>query len=225
MITNRRLYIGLPVVAVALAVIVLAVLQWQSTRAVVEVGFWFDDVTFELSSPLDLQQLGGPIDDREKAMIRELAQHEMESAYADLRVRFTENRRAYHRVRVVQGELEGATKLSRGAAGQTVAMGPAGGDSTISFYVAVRGAFAYASSQATRRDILEGIGRGVGRTAVHELAHQFLGTTSAHSRDDRSYEYGSPDRIGQYYGPIHWSTAWEPLQERLGRCDRVRPHR
>jgi hypothetical protein len=98
-----------------------------------------------------------------------------------------------------------------------MAMGPVGGDSTISFHVAVRGAFAYAQPRATRREILEGIGRGIGRTAVHELAHQFLGTVSAHSRDDRSYEYGSPDRIGQYYGPIHWSTAREPLLARLGK--------
>src|SRR5262245_53811815 len=217
MVTNRRLYIGLPVGAVAVALLILALVQWRSKSAVVEVGFWFDDVTFELASPLDRQQIGGLIDENEKVLIRKTAQTEMESAYADLRVRFSENRRAYHRVRVVQGELEGATKLSRGAAGQTMAMGPVGGDSTISFYVAVRGAFAYAAPQATRREILEGIGRGIGRTAVHELAHQFLGTTSAHSRDDRSYEYGSPDRIGQYYGPIHWSTAWEPLQARLGR--------
>ena len=217
MITNRLLYFGLPLATVATAVVILAILHFRSKSVVVEVGFWFDEVTFELSSPLDLRQLGGPIDDGEKAMIREMAQREMASAYADLRVRFTENRRAYHRVRVVQGELEGATKLSRGAAGQTMAMGPVGGDSTISFHVAVRGAFAYAAPQATRREILEGIGRGIGRTAVHELAHQFLGPTSAHSRDDRSYEYGSPDRIGQYYGPIHWSTAWEPLRARLGR--------
>ena len=216
MITNRRLYIGLPVGAVALAVIVLAILHWRSQGVVVEAGFWFDDVTFELSSPLDVQQLGGPIVESEKAMIRRLAQQEMESAYADLRVRFTENRRAYHRVRVIQGVVKEVFKMSRGAAGQTTAMGPMGGDSTVSFYVIVRGAFAYAPPQATRRDILEGIGRGIGRTAVHELAHQFLGTTSAHSGDDRSYEYGSPDRIGQYYGPIHWSTAWEPLSARLG---------
>ncbi len=71
--------------------------------------------------------------------------------------------------------------------------------------------------RSSRREIVEAIGRGLGRTGVHELQHQLLGAQSAHSHDDRSYEYHSPDRIGQYYGPIHWSTAWLPLQERLGK--------
>ncbi len=215
MITNRRLFFGVPLVAVAAAVVTLVVLDRRSKIVVVEAGFWFQDVTFEMS-PLDIQQLGGSIDDQEKAMIQSVARNELAAAYANLRVRFTENRRAHYRVRVVQGPLPAVLKMGGGAAGQTNAMGPMGGDSTVSFLVAVRGAFAYAPPHATRRDILEGIGRGLGRTAVHELNHQLLGTTSAHSSDDRSYEFDSPDRIGQYYGPIHWSTAWEPLQKRLG---------
>lgn len=216
MITNRRLFFGVPLGAVAVAVVILGVLQRRSQSLVIEPGFWFDDVTFEIS-PLDVQQLGGPIDEGEKAMIRDVAWNEVSTAYADLRVRVTENRRAYYRVRVVQGPLEDVSKMSRGAAGQTNTMGPLGGYSTVSFLIAVRGAFAYAPPQATRREILEGIGRGIGRTAVHELAHQLLGTSSAHSDDDRSYEYDSPDRIGQYYGPIHWSTAWPALEQRLGK--------
>jgi hypothetical protein len=215
-ITNRRLFIGVPLVAVAVAVVILVVLDRRSKIVVVEAGFWFQDVTFEMS-PLDIEELGGAITDDEKALIRNVAWNELSSAYSDLRVRFTENRRAHYRVRVVQGPLADALKMGRGASGQTNAMGPMGGDSTVSFLIAVRGAFAYAPPQATRRDILEGIGRGLGRTAVHELAHQLLGTQSAHGNDDRSYEYGSPDRIGQYYGPIHWSTAWTPLVKRLGR--------
>jgi hypothetical protein len=215
-ITNRWLFFSLPLGAVVIALAILMILQWRSSSVVIEAGFWFEDVTFDLS-PLDIQQLGGPIDEREKAMIREVAWNEIRTAYSDLRLRFTENRRAYYRVRVVQGALEDTSKMSRGAAGQTNAMGPLGGDSTVSYLVAVRGAFAYAPPRTSRRDILEAIGRGLGRTAVHELAHQLVSTQSAHSNDDRSYEYHSPDRIGQYYGPIHWSTAWPPLQERLGR--------
>lgn len=202
-------------VAVAIALAILGVLQRRSGSVVLEVGFWFEDVTFELSG-LDLQEMGGPIDEQEQALIHGLARKELETAYSDLRVRFTENRRARHRVRVVQGLVEAMSKMSRGAAGQTHAM-VFWGDSTISFFIAVRGALFNAPPGATRRDKLEGIGRGIGRTAVHELAHQLVGTESAHSDDDRSYEYGSPDRIGQYYGPMHWSTAWEPLQKRLGR--------
>jgi hypothetical protein len=215
-ITNRWLFFGLPFAAVAIAVVILAILQWRSSRVVIEAGFWFDEVTFDLP-PLDVQQIGGPVTDEEKAMIRDLAWAELRTAYADLRLRLTDNHSAFYRARVVQGFLTPGSKIGRGAAGETHVLGPLGGISTISAMIAVRGAFAYAPEGATRRAILEGIGRGIGRTAVHEFQHQLLGPESVHSRDDRSYEYGSPDRIGQYYGPIHWSTAWEPLVERLGK--------
>jgi len=210
MITNRTLFVGAPIGAVVIAVTVLAVLQWQSTTVVVDAGFWFDDVTFELSS-LDSAELGGPITDVEKDMIRSMARSELERAYSGLRIRFTEDPEAFYKVRVAEGFLD------RGAAGQARVMAPFGGVGAVSFMTAVRGAFAYAPPGATRRVILEGIGRGVGRIAVHEFAHQIISRVNIHdSRDDRSYEYSSPDRIGQYYGPIHWSIGWAPLQEQLG---------
>jgi hypothetical protein len=214
-ITNRWLFFGLPLGAVVVALVILASLQWRSRRVVIEAGFWFDDVTFELP-PLDVQQLGGALTEEEKTMIRDLAWDELRMAYGDLRLRLTDNRNAFYRVRVVQGFLT-TSKMSRGAAGETHVMGPFGGWSDVSFVTIARGAFAFAPAGATRKDIVEGIGRGVGRTSVHEVGHQLLGAKGLHSRDDRSYEYGSPDRIGQYYGPIHWDIAWEPLQERLGR--------
>ena len=216
MITNRRLFVGVPLTAVAVAVIILAVVQWRTRTVVVEAGFWFEDVTFAVS-PYDLEQLGGPITSDEQSWIRRLALEELQTAYADFRLRFSDNRDAVYRIRVIQDPMKAVTKMARGAAGETYVMGPFGGFSTVSFTVVIRGAFAYAPPGATRRDILEGIGRGIGRTVVHELAHQILGAQSLHSNDDRSYEYGSPDRIGQYYGPIHWSTAWQPLHDRLGR--------
>ena len=216
MITNRRLFVGVPLVAVAGAIVILVVLQWQSKSVVVEAGFWFEDVTFELS-PYDVQQLGGPLSADERQAISNLAWREVGDAYTNLRLRFTENRQAPYRVRVIQGPMNAALRMSSGAAGETYVFGPFGGFSSISFSVVVRGAFAYAPANAERKEIIDGIGRGIGRTVVHELAHQILGAQNLHSSDDRSYEFGSPDRIGQYYGPIHWSTAWEPLVKRLGR--------
>jgi hypothetical protein len=202
--------------ALAAAGVILGVLQWRSKSVVIEAGLWFEDVTFELSS-YDIDQLGGPLTPAEQQSIRDLMRAEIDEAYNDVRVRWTENRNAMYRIRVIQGAMSAASKLASGAAGETYVMGPFGGYSTVSYLVVVRGAFAYAPATASRQEIVAAIGRGLGRTIVHELAHQILGAQALHSDDERSYEYHSPDRIGQYYGPIHWSTAWEPLQRRLGK--------
>ena len=65
---------------------------------------------------------------------------------------------------------------------------------------------------------MNGIGRGTGRVAVHEFMHQMLGAAGTHNQaDPASYEYGSPERAAQYYGELHWTTAWPALQRRLAR--------
>jgi hypothetical protein len=216
MITNRWLYFGLPLTGVIIAVVTLLFLSWRSKSVEVDAACWFDDVTFELS-PYDVQQIGGPLVAEEQQLIRDLALEEVRTAYADLRLRLTRNHSAFYTVRIVQDLGPAMSKVAGGAAGETHVLGPFGGSSRVSFLVAARGAFAYAPAGATRQVIVEGIGRGIGRTAVHEFEHQILGPQSFHSADERSYEYGSPDRIGQYYGPIHWSDAWLPLQAKLGR--------
>jgi hypothetical protein len=61
------------------------------------------------------------------------------------------------------------------------------------------------------------IGRGIGRAAAHEFAHQFLGSTDIHSRQDvRNYEYRSADRVEQYYGEMRWGAAAPIIAKRMG---------
>jgi hypothetical protein len=56
----------------------------------------------------------------------------------------------------------------------------------------------------------------VGRAAVHEFAHQLLGSARIDDSDDiQSYEYGSAARREQYYGAMHWGGAWPLLYERF----------
>jgi hypothetical protein len=44
-----------------------------------------------------------------------------------------------------------------------------------------------------------------------------LGGDSRHNdTDENSYEYGSPDRFSQYYGELHWTTAWPLLLQKFG---------
>ena len=69
--------------------------------------------------------------------------------------------------------------------------------------------------------MIDGIGRGIGRAAVHELAHQALGLENLayidNRTDENSYEYGNADRPAQYYGDVRWTTAWPVLKEKFGR--------
>lgn len=65
--------------------------------------------------------------------------------------------------------------------------------------------------------MIEAIGRGIGRAAVHEFTHQLLPTADVHdSTDVRSYEYASAARPEQYFGNMRWSLAWPLLHRRFG---------
>ena len=64
--------------------------------------------------------------------------------------------------------------------------------------------------------LIEAIGRGVGRAAVHEFTHQLLPRAAIHSANIRSYEYTSAARPEQYFGDMQWDLALLLLQQRLG---------
>jgi hypothetical protein len=101
-------------------------------------------------------------------------------------------------------------------AGTSRPLGPLGGIGAVDFMLIARKAIQYAPAGASRREIVEGIGRGIGMVAVHEFAHQILGTAGLHNDDENSYEYHSPDRASQYYGELRWTTARPVLQRKLG---------
>jgi len=193
---------------------VLASLACRSSSRLASAGFWFDQVTFELS-PQDEARLGGPIRDEDRRVVETMAWSEVRSAYTGLRLEFSTDHHAFYRVRVVQ-LLPGST-----AAGASHVLVPLGGQGSVSFQVLAGLAVAHAPSGADRVTILEGIGRGIGRAAVHEFAHQIVPEVPIDSSTDpESYEYHSADRAVQFYGSLHWSLAWPALTRRLG--DRAR---
>jgi hypothetical protein len=92
-----------------------------------------------------------------------------------------------------------------------------GGAGAVSFEFAANGAMAYAPESAARPVVIDAIGRGAGRVAVHEFAHQLVPHIEIHnSRNPNSYEYGSISRE-QYFGDMHWDIAGPALDERIGR--------
>ena len=198
--------------ATAAAGLILGGLEYRSRTNVVTAGFWFDDdVTFDVHDP---KRIGGAITSREREQIKRVARQEVEAAFAQFRVRITESRNAFYRVRVRQALTVGRIA----AAGQSNVFGPLGGNGAVSFVTLAAQAMAWAPAGAARADVVDAIGRGIGRAAVHEFVHQILPHGPVHVTQDRaSYEFWSSDRPTQYYGGMRWSVAQDALAERLGR--------
>jgi len=171
-------------------------------------GFWFDGVTFEIAEP-ELARFGGPLSEADKRRIVSIAWSELKQAYASMAITFTDDPNSFYRVRVMQDF--GAS----GAAGHSQVF--VGGQGAVNFTTIVKGAVAYAPLNAERATLIDGIGRGIGRSAAHEFAHQIVPGVNLHSSTDPgSYEFESADRTAQYYGDIHWGLARDPLLKRLG---------
>jgi len=175
-------------------------------------GFYYEDAPFALPAPL-ARQLGGLLTSRELEAIRRISRAEVERAFSGLRIRLSGNRGAFWRVEVVRS-LRGRGALPN--AGESVPLGFMGGSGAVSFDLVAFKAIQYAPAGASRQTIIEGIGRGIGRVAAHEFAHQISNGGAVHNQaDENSYEYPSPDRAAQYYGELHWSTARPLLEEKL----------
>jgi hypothetical protein len=178
-------------------------------------GFWYESGSFVL--PADaMSTLNEPLTADEMKLIKQVSRTEIEQAFSQLRITVTEAPTAFWRVEVLRSlPVRKGQRLPN--AGESLALGPLGGTGAIGFDFVALEALHYAPKGASRRSIVEGIGRGIGRVAVHEFMHQILGAAGGHNDvDENSYEYGSPERSSQYYGELHWTTAWPLLHEKYG---------
>ena len=215
------------VVIGAIAVVIVTgaslAIGWRASRATIDAGFWWDDGPFVLSVD-DATKIGGALNAAELARVEQISRAEVERAYADLRINVTDDRGAFWRVAVVGAPL--TTTRNRitspfSAAGESRVFGPLGGSGSVAFAMLAHNAIEYAPDGASRARIIDGIGRGIGRAAVHELAHQALGLDNVRLIDNRtdehSYEHANADRPSQYYGDLRWTTAWPVLEARFGK--------
>jgi hypothetical protein len=203
------------IAAVVAALGTYAVAKWRAQYYVAEGAFWFEDVTYELPH-LRAAGLGGPITADEKAIIESVAWSELRGAFAGLRVTFSDNRNARCKVQVVQQYPE--ARGGPGAAGATRAVRPFGGYGSVNFLMLASQAVSHAPPGADRATVIQGIGRGIGRAAVHEFLHQLVPDVPIHeTTDESSYEYAYSARPAQYYGPMRWGVAWPALQEKFGK--------
>jgi hypothetical protein len=201
------------VLVASAAVVALAVGSRQHT---VTAGFWFDPVTYDGSEPM-VDRLGGPITDAEMQTIEAIARTEITRAFAGLRLAFSNHRDATYRIRVVQRLRNPMAPRGPASSGESRRIAGIGGQGAINFQLLANSAVAYAPADADRQAMIAAIGRGIGRAAVHEYAHLFLGGFPIHeSKDVQSYEYASADRREQYYGDMHLDIAGPVLQQKFG---------
>ena len=178
---------------------------------VIELGLWFEPVTF------DSNRLGTPLTPDEIATIESVARQELRDAFNGLPITISDRRDARYTLRVAQEVLDLRFRRAVGVAGQSRGITGVGGSGSVSFDFLANGAMAWAPEEAGRAELVAAIGRGIGRTAVHEFTHQMLPTAPIHdSRDDESYEFASAARRAQYVGPMRWNLAWPLLARHFG---------
>lgn len=196
--------------ATAGALVVLA----RSADQPVYLGFWFEPVSL---GPVETARLGGAPTDDELGAMAIIAVSEVRRAFSGLRVIVSDRRDAMYRVRVVSEIRDLRFKRAVYAAGQSRAIRGIGGQGEVSFRFLAAGAMNHAPSDAQRTAIVEAVGRGIGRSAVHEFVHQLLPLAQIHdSADVASYEYRSASRREQYYGDMHWDIAGPWLEAEFG---------
>jgi len=178
-------------------------------------GFWFADDALTLPDAV-AGPLAGPLTEQERASIKQISRAEIDHAFAGLALSITESRDAFWRVAVLR-TLPSRENRALPHAGESLAMGFMGGTGAVDFEFVAFSALHFAPDPAARPAVLEAVGRGIGRVAVHELTHQILGASIGHDDSDaNSYEYGNPERRSQYYDELHWTTARPLLEQRLG---------
>lgn len=180
-------------------------------RDPVELGFWMEPIVY--TSP----RIGDPISPRELSTIETVARAEVVKAFEAFDVTVSDNRRARYHVRVVQKLVdERFRRRDANVAGESRGMAGFGGSGAVSFEFLAGGTMVYAPPEASRAEVIAALGRGIGRSAVHEFAHQLLPKAPIHdTRDQRAYESGSVARTEQYFGDMHWDVAKPLLQKRL----------
>lgn len=183
---------------------------------VIEAGVWFEPVTFS-AAEVQADRLGGAITEQEMVTIASAARAEIARAFAGLRINVSDRRDATYRVRVVQDLRNPRFPRGLPPAGESRAITGIGGQGAVSFRLLASNAIAHAPPDADRATMIAAIGRGVGVAAVHEFAHELLGTAQIHdTTDTQSYEYPNADRREQFYGEMHWDIAGPMLQKRIG---------
>jgi hypothetical protein len=202
--------------AVLVAVAIVTVALFRSKPSGVTIGFWFEPITDDTLQTVP-ERLTGGVTEVDLKTIETMAIAEIRRAFADFQVSVTDRRDANYRVRVVDSLRHPMFPRAPAHSAESRSIPGLGGQGAVNFRYIAHSAIAFAPPHADRNAIVVGIGVGIGRAAVHEFAHEFLGSTPIHdTKNVNSYEYGLANRAEQYYGELQWDIARPLLEKRIG---------
>lgn len=195
-----------------LIVLCLGVFAACSSRPV-ELGFWMSTLTYQ--SP----RIGEPITAAEFALIDKVARAEIAGAFKDFDVVISARQDARFNVGVVPQLKDWRRRRGTGShAGESRVVAGFGGSGSVNFEFIANGAMVFSPEDASRTAVIDAVGRGIGRVAIHEFLHQLLPKQPIHdSKDVLSYEGNSPALVEGYFGELHWDMARPWLNDRLKR--------
>ena len=174
--------------------------------------FWFEGLT-PASVVVVSDRLSAPLTQDDLRTIESLARSELDIAFVNTRLHFTGSGPSVYQVSVVPQPANGRRFP---AAGESLSFGGTRGAGSVNFNTVALSAVAYATETSDRETIVHAIGRGVGRTAVHEFAHQILGPAAMDgTADPLTYEHGDL-RAEHFFSQLHWGPGAARLQQRVG---------
>ena len=183
----------------SLAALLLAAISCRSATPI-DVGVTFAN-TWRVA--------GDPLTTPEQARIKDVALATLHAAFEEFDVRFGEPRKGERTIRVEDTPY--GRMMNFGAAGMTY---PASIVSFVRFDILANTVLATAQCahidgcrSTTRAELVDGLGRGIGATAAHELGHQAGLGFSHDARCDDCYDGDASTSYAHFFAAKHWSGA------------------
>jgi len=175
----------------------------RAARSAIPVGVVFANTwTFD----------GSPLDASEIAVVKTRTLDTLNRAYAGFGVAFDQTARPTHLIRVEDSSFA-ATPVQRMSFGAVGATFPMSSVSAVRFDVLAKIVLDVSECEhaapcaVPRRELLDGLGRGVGATAAHELGHQRGFGFATDSDCDDCYDGRSSTTRVHFFGEKHWSDS------------------
>ncbi len=152
---------------------------------------------------------GDSFDPSDQTIVKSAALATLRRAYAGFDLRFAERASGERTIRVEETPYASAPSLrAPGAAGMTYPMSRVSSvriDVLLAEELSAAGCRDLRHCAKPRAELLEGLGRGIGATAAHELGHQVGIRFVNDVRCDECYDGSRSASAAHFFAPKHWS--------------------